>query len=98
MRGSSSPGIEVGLATGSGRDVSEIDRTARIRKDMKLVRVRSATPLDNQRVELTLTDGRIVERDLGPLLVGPAFEEIRKDAGAFREMRVEGGTLVWPNG
>ena len=49
-------------------------------------------------VQLTLTDGRVVERDLGPMLVGPVFGEIRKNAARFREVRVEGGTLVWPTG
>jgi hypothetical protein len=44
---------------------------------MKLVRIRKAKPLGNYRVELTLTDGRVVERDLGPMLVGPVFSEIR---------------------
>ena len=43
---------------------------------MKLVRIREAKPLGNYRVELTLTDGRVVERDLGPMLVGPVFSEI----------------------
>ena len=65
---------------------------------MKLVRIREAKPLGNQRVELTLTDGRVVERDLGPMLVGPVFSEIRNDEVRFMELRVEGGALVWPNG
>jgi hypothetical protein len=65
---------------------------------MKLVRIREATPLADYRVQLTLTDGRVVERELGPLFVGPIFDEIRSDEARFREMRVEGGTIVWPNG
>ena len=65
---------------------------------MKLVRIREAKPLGNYRVQLTLTDGRVVERDLEPMLVGPVFAEIRNDGLRFREMRVEGGTLVWPTG
>jgi hypothetical protein len=65
---------------------------------MKLVRIREAKPLGNQRVELTLSDGRVVERDLGPMLVGPVFSEIRNDEVRFMELRVEGGALVWPNG
>lgn len=65
---------------------------------MRLVRIREAKPLDDYRVQLRLTDGRVVERDLEPLLVGPIFEAIRNDAARFREMRVEGGTLVWPTG
>lgn len=65
---------------------------------MKLVRIRDAKPLEGHRVELALTDGRLIERDLGPLLAGQVFAEIRSDPERFRQMRVEGGTLVWPNG
>jgi hypothetical protein len=65
---------------------------------MRLVRILAAKPLDNHRAQLTLTDGRVVERDLAPMLVGPVFAEIRDDEARFREMRVEGGTLVWPTG
>ena len=65
---------------------------------MRLVRIREAKPLDNYRVQLTLTDGRVIERDLGPMLVGSVFDEIRNDEARFREMRVEGRTLVWPTG
>ena len=63
-----------------------------------MVRIREAKPLDGYCVQLTLTDGRVIERDLGPMLVGPVFAEIRKDEARFREIRVEGGTIVWPNG
>ena len=65
---------------------------------MKLVRIREARPIGNYRIELTLTDGRVVERDLGPMLAGPVFTEIRNDEARFMEVRVEGGTLIWPNG
>jgi hypothetical protein len=65
---------------------------------MRLVRIREAKPLNDYRVLLTLTDGRVVERDLEPMLVGPVFAEIRNNGLRFREMRVEGGTLVWPTG
>src|SRR5579864_972203 len=65
---------------------------------MKLVRIREAKPLDGHRVQLTLTDGRVINRDLTPLLAGPIFDEIRTDRHRFEEMHVEGGTLVWPNG
>ena len=65
---------------------------------MKLVRVCAARPMDGHRVQLTLTDGRVIERDVGPMLTGPIFSEIRSNPVRFREMRVEGGTLVWPNG
>ena len=65
---------------------------------MQLVRIREAKPLEGHRVQLTLTDGRVIERDLGPMLTGPVFSEIRSDQERFRQMRVEEGTLVWPNG
>ena len=65
---------------------------------MKLVRICGVRPMDGHRVQLTLTDGRMIERDLGPLLDGAIFSEIQSDQARFREMRVEGGTLVWPNG
>ena len=65
---------------------------------MKLVRIRDAKPLGNYRVELTLTDGRVVKRDLDSLLVGPVFSELRNSEVRFRELQVEGGTLVWPHG
>ena len=65
---------------------------------MKLVRILEAKPLGDYRVQLTLTDSRVVERDLGPMLVGPVFSEIRNNEARFMELRVEGGTLVWPTG
>ena len=65
---------------------------------MKLVRIWEVKPLDEHRVLLTLTDGREIERDLGPLLTGPVFDTIRNNEAQFRQVRVEGGTLSWPGG
>ena len=65
---------------------------------MRLVRIRDVKALGGYCVELTLTDGRVIERDLGAMLIGPVFAEIQSDATRFREVGVEGGTLVWPNG
>ena len=65
---------------------------------MSLVRIQEVTPLDGYRVRLKLTDGRVVDRDLAPMLTGPVFSEIRNSPERFREVRVEGGTLVWPAG
>lgn len=50
-------------------------------------------------MELTLTDGSIVQRDLGGLLDGNGvFDRISADDAAFREVYVDGGTLAWPGG
>lgn len=65
---------------------------------MKLVRIRKATPLDGRRLRLHLDDGRTVERDVSALLTGPIFESARTSDEVFRAVRVEGGTVVWPNG
>lgn len=65
---------------------------------MALVRIQEATPIGHERVRLKLTDGRVVERDIGPLLAGPVFADIRASEALFRQVRVEAGTLAWPNG
>lgn len=65
---------------------------------MNLTRIREVVPLEDFRVRLILTDGRTVERDLAPLLVGPVFGPVRSDPAFFRQVRIEAGTLVWPNG
>ncbi len=61
-----------------------------------MLRIRKAAPTTGHRVRLTLTNGDVVERDLGALLWGPAFESLRSDTNRFRELSVSGGTLVWP--
>jgi hypothetical protein len=65
---------------------------------VSLLRIREVLPVEGFRLRLTLTDGSIVERDITDLLMGPMFETIRKDTGAFRQVTVESGTVVWPNG
>ena len=65
---------------------------------MGLIRIREVVALENLRVRLTLSNETVVERDLSPMMIGPVFEPIRRDPGLFRQARVEGGTLVWPNG
>jgi hypothetical protein len=47
---------------------------------------------------LELTNGTRVERDVGSLLRGPVFQHVRSDPEAFRQVRAEGGTVVWPGG
>lgn len=62
-----------------------------------MLRISKVRPLEGRRVRLTLTDGSVVERDLGGLLDGVGvFGRISFDDDAFREVHVAGGTLVWP--
>jgi hypothetical protein len=65
---------------------------------MALLRIRQVKALEGFKLRLALTDGSAIERDVAPLLVGPVFEPIRKDPAAFAGVRVESGTVVWPNG
>ncbi len=62
-----------------------------------MVRVTKVRPLEGRSVELPLTDGSVVERDLGGLLDGvDVFARISFDDAAFREVYVDYGTLAWP--
>ena len=65
---------------------------------MRLIRVRDASALEGHRLRLLLTTGQMVERDLSDVLTGPIFEPLRTDERMFRDVQVEGGTVVWPNG
>ncbi len=40
----------------------------------------------------------LIEREVAPLLKGPVFDHIRTDPGEFARVKVEGGTVAWPNG
>ena len=60
---------------------------------MGLVRIRDVVPLEGFRLRLTLTDGRVIERDVASLLVGPIFEPIRSDHFLFLQVRAQEGTL-----
>lgn len=66
--------------------------------EMKLVRIADVTVLEGTRVRLGLTDGRVIERELGPVLVGGVFEEIVRNPERFAEVFVQDGALSWPNG
>lgn len=63
-----------------------------------MVRIKAVEILEGLRVRLELTDGKIVERDLSDLLMGPPFAQVRENRNVFEEVRVDGGTLVWPGG
>ena len=62
-----------------------------------MIRISNVRPLEGRLVQLTLTDGSVVERDLSALLDGVGvFERVSFDDAAFREVYVDYGTLVWP--
>lgn len=63
-----------------------------------MIRIAGARTLGAYNVELTLSDCQVIRRDLESLLKGPVFAQIRGDEKRFRELRVEGGSLVWPEG
>ena len=65
---------------------------------MQLVRIQGVKPLGGRSVELTLTNGQVVRRDLGSLLAGPAFASIRADDRLFAKVGVVAGGLAWPGG
>jgi hypothetical protein len=64
----------------------------------RLVRVIKAKPQGEFRVVLEFEDGTVKNVDLAPYLHGPIFEPIREDPNLFEQVRVEAGTIVWPNG
>jgi hypothetical protein len=62
-----------------------------------MLRISNVQPLKGRLVQLTLTDGSVVQRDLSALLDGVGiFERISFDDAAFREVYVDYGTLAWP--
>lgn len=62
-----------------------------------MLRITAVKPLEGRCVQLTLTDGSVVERDLGALMDGVGvFERISADDAVFREVYVDAGTLAWP--
>jgi len=65
---------------------------------MPLTRIVGVVPLEPFRLRLTLSDGRVLERDVAALLAGPVFDEVRRNGTVFAAVRVEAGTVAWPNG
>jgi Protein of unknown function (DUF2442) len=63
-----------------------------------LVRVQSVEPREGFTVDVHFTDGSQREINLAPYLQGAIFEPIRNDPSFFRSMRVDEGTIAWPNG
>ena len=61
--------------------------------------LKSAEYIENYRLRLSFSDGKVGDIDLGPELWGEVFEPL-KDLAVFKSFRVdqELGTIVWPNG
>jgi hypothetical protein len=62
-----------------------------------ILHVNRANYLSGHRVHLWFNDGTEGEVDLRDVLDGPIFERLR-DVNYFRQFRLEGHTLTWPNG
>jgi hypothetical protein len=62
-----------------------------------MLRIRDVAVLDGYRLRLTLSDGSVVDRDVGDLIDGPIFEPLR-DRAEFQRAFIEGGTVAWPSG
>ena len=65
---------------------------------MALLRIAEVDPLPGFHLRLRLTDGSTIERDVGPLMVGPVFDPIRERPEMFARVTIDGGTVSWPNG
>ena len=65
---------------------------------MALIRICESEPLANWRLRLKLTNGEYIVRDVSTFLHGPVLGCVRQDETVFRAVRVEVGTVVWPNG
>lgn len=57
--------------------------------------VLSALPLDDRRVKVTFSNGETRVFDISPFLDLPVFQPL-KQPHLFRSVRVEHGTLAWP--
>jgi hypothetical protein len=54
---------------------------------MSLVRMAMFSALAGHRLRLALTDGTTIEREVGPLLNGPVFNEIREKPELFAQVQ-----------
>jgi hypothetical protein len=61
-----------------------------------MLRIRTASALDDRRLRLGLTDGSTIDRDIQDLLWGPVFDRLRTDDAYFRQVRARYGTVTWP--
>lgn len=64
-----------------------------------MIRIRTVEPLEPFTVRIVFTNDERRDIDLTPYIQrGPIFAPIRDDPAYFRSVRVEGGTVAWPNG
>lgn len=61
-----------------------------------MLEVAAVEPLDGYWLRLTLSDGQVIEREVGDALSGPVFEPVRADREVFEAAYVDGGTVAWP--
>ncbi len=61
-----------------------------------MLRIKTVRPLAYPRLQLGLTDGSVIERDVSPLLLGPVFAAIRQNPALFAQARVQRGSVIWP--
>jgi len=59
-------------------------------------RVKAVTPRDGYKLEVTFTNGEVGIFDCNHLLSFGVFQALR-DVRYFNRVRVEGGTIVWPD-
>jgi hypothetical protein len=60
-----------------------------------MLEIKAVTAIGGRRLRLTLTDDRVVERDVSDLMWGPVFERIAASDEAFAEVTVANGTASW---
>jgi hypothetical protein len=63
-----------------------------------VLRISGVEPLSGHWLRLTLTDGTIVDREVGDLLHGPVFAAVRSDPSSFGSVAAMNGTINWPGG
>ncbi len=59
-------------------------------------RVKAVIPRDDYKLEITFTSGEVGIFDCAPLLSFGVFQELQ-DVRYFKQVRAEGGTIVWPH-
>lgn len=65
---------------------------------MPQLRIREARAIEGFQLELVLSDGSSIIRDVADLLAGPIFEPLLSDPALFSQIRVEVGAVTWQTG